>query len=51
MLALRDRIDEQGAYMTNFSDHKHADLSHELNNVNMLAELADEWCLTSWGQG
>lgn len=44
MLALRDRIDALGDYMTNFSDHKHADLSHELNTVNLLADLADEWC-------
>lgn len=44
MLALRDRIDALGDYMTNFSDHKHADLSHELASITMLAELADEWC-------
>ena len=44
MLALRNRIDELGDYMTNHSDHKHADLSHELNTITMLAELADEWC-------
>ena len=44
MLALRDRIDDLGHYMTHHSDHKHADLSHELNTINMLAELADEWC-------
>jgi hypothetical protein len=43
-LALRDRIDALGDYMTQHSDHKHADLSHELNTFNMLAELADEWC-------
>ena len=44
MLALRDRIDDLGDYMVHHSDHKHADLSHELNTINMLAELADEWC-------
>ena len=44
MLALRDRIDDLGEYMVHHSDHKHADLSHELNTINMLAELADEWC-------
>lgn len=44
MLILRDRIDELGQYMTDHSDHKHADLSHELNTITMLAELADEWC-------
>jgi hypothetical protein len=44
MLALRDRIDDLGQYMTYHSDHKHADLSHELNTINMLAELAGEWC-------
>lgn len=44
MLALRDRIDSLADYMTHHSDHRHADLSHELNTVNLLAELADEWC-------
>lgn len=44
ILALRDRIDDLGDYMVHHSDHKHADLSHELNTINLLAELADEWC-------
>lgn len=44
MLALRDRIDALGDYMTHHSDHKHADLTHELNTINLLADLAGEWC-------
>lgn len=44
MQALRDRIDELGYYMTNFSDHKHADLTHELVSITALADLATEWC-------
>ena len=44
MLALRDRIDALGDYMTHHSEHKHADLTHEFNNINLLAELANEWC-------
>jgi hypothetical protein len=44
MLALRDRIDALGDYLTNFSDHEHADLTHELITIRAMAELADEWC-------
>jgi hypothetical protein len=44
MLALRDRIDDLDHCTTHHSDHKHADLSHKLNTINMLAELAGEWC-------
>lgn len=42
MLALRDRIDALGDFMTNFGDS--GTNSHELNTITMLAELADEWC-------
>lgn len=44
MLALRDRIDDLGHYMAQYSDHKHADLTNEMNTIHLLAELADEWC-------
>ena len=30
--------------MTQFSDHRHADLSHELTKLSALADLAEEWC-------
>lgn len=42
MLALRDRIDALGQLMTNFGDSDTNSL--ELNTVNLLADLADEWC-------
>ena len=44
MLALRDRIDALGNYLTNCSDHEHADLTHELITIRAMVELADEWC-------
>ena len=44
MVALRDRIDNLGRYITNCSDHEHADLSYELNSITALADLADEFC-------
>lgn len=40
---LHRRIDELGNWLTNHSDHEHADLSHELVLVTALAELADEF--------
>lgn len=30
--------------MTHRSEHKHADLSHALHSITVLAELTDEWC-------
>ncbi len=44
MLALRDRIDKLGYHMVNFSDHKHADLSHEMDTIDAIYELATDWC-------
>ena len=44
MVALRDRIDDLCDFMTKFSDHKHADLSHEMNALDTMYELANEWC-------
>lgn len=44
MLALRGRIDQLAQWMTQHSDHKHADLSHEMTSINALADLAGEWC-------
>ena len=44
MVSLRDRIDKLGYYMVNFSDHKHADFSHEMDTLDAIYELANEWC-------
>lgn len=44
MLALRGRIDQLAQWMAQHSDHKHADLSHEMTSINALADLAGEWC-------
>jgi len=40
---LQRRIDELGDWLTNYSDHEHADLSHELVLITALAELAEEF--------
>lgn len=44
MLVLRGRIDQLAQWMAQHSDHKHADLSHEMTSINALADLAGEWC-------
>lgn len=44
MVGLRDRIDGLAGYMAHHSDHKHADLSHELTELQALQDLAVEWC-------
>ncbi len=44
MAGLRDRIDAMADWMAKYSDHAHADLSHEVTQVNALADLAGEWC-------
>ena len=44
MVALRDRNENLENWMARFSDHKHADLSYETNQLNALADLAREWC-------
>lgn len=44
MQVLRERIDELDCWITNHSDHKHADLSHELVSIGALSDLAREWC-------
>ena len=44
MLALRDRIESLADWMAQYSDHKHADLSHEITQLNAMADLAREWC-------
>jgi hypothetical protein len=44
MVALRDRIDGLADWMATYSNHKHADLSHETTQLNAIADLAREWC-------
>ena len=44
MVALRDRIENVADWMTKYSDHKHADLSHETTQLDAMADLAREWC-------
>lgn len=41
---LAHHIHDLHSYMTQFSDHRHADLSHELAKLSALADLAEEWC-------
>ena len=43
MLALRDRIESLADWMARYSDHKHADLSHETTLLHAMADLASEW--------
>ena len=44
MLALRDRIESLADWMARYSDHKHADPSHETTLLHAMADLAREWC-------
>ena len=44
MVALRDRIGSLADWMARYSDHKHADLSHETTLLHAMADLAREWC-------
>lgn len=44
MTGLRERIDDLAEWIAKFSDHEHADLSHEMTLVAALADLAGEWC-------
>lgn len=44
MVALRDRIESLADWMAQYSDHRHADLSHETTQLNAMADLAREWC-------
>ena len=40
MVALRDRIETLADWMARYSDHKHADLSHETTQLDAMADLA-----------
>ena len=43
LLALNERINDLGHYMATYSDHKHADLTAEMERLNALADLSGEW--------
>jgi hypothetical protein len=45
MMALRDRIVYLSEWMAKHSDHKHADLSFEMTQINALEDVATEWCM------
>lgn len=40
---LADQVHDLHDYMARFSDHAHADLSHEMTKLAALASLAQEW--------
>ena len=44
MAKLSERIADLYDWMLQFSDHKHADLSHEMDCLDALRDLAKEWC-------
>lgn len=44
MHLLRDRIENLHNYLTNHSDHRHADLSYEVTYATACIDLADEFC-------
>ncbi len=43
LLVLADRIDTLANYLSNHSDHKHADLDYELTYSNATADIAAEF--------
>lgn len=51
MIALRDRIDQLADWMARHSDHKHADLTYEMTQLQALQDLACEWCHDFEGDG
>lgn len=44
MQGLRARIDAITDWMTQNSDHRHADLTYEVTQLQALQDLASEWC-------
>ena len=41
---LHERIDALADWMTQHSDHRHADLSYEITQLQALQDIAREWC-------
>ena len=44
LLLLKERIDFLEDFLTNYSDHAHADLSYEVVLIAVLSDLAEEFC-------
>lgn len=44
LLTLTDRINYLTNYLATYSDHKHADLSHELTYSTATSDIANEFC-------
>lgn len=44
LLVLRDRLKNLHDYLGNHSDHRHADLSHEVTYATACLDIADEFC-------
>lgn len=44
MVGLRDRIDALADWMAKHSDHRHADLTYEVTQLQAMQDLAGEWC-------
>jgi hypothetical protein len=44
LLVLRDRIDHMSDYLTNHSDHAHANLDYEQTYATATSDIADEFC-------
>lgn len=44
MRALRGRIEHLADWLANHSDHKHADLTYELNYATATADVAEAYC-------
>lgn len=44
MKCLHERIEALAEWMTQHSDHRHADLTYETTQLQALQDLAREWC-------
>jgi hypothetical protein len=45
LTVLRERIDRLTDWLTNHSDHAHADLSYETTFAQATADIAEEFCM------
>ena len=44
MKGLQERIESLADWIMRHSDHRHADLSYEMTQLDALRDLANEWC-------
>ena len=44
MMGLHERIEALAEWMTQHSDHRHADLTYEITQLQALHDIAREWC-------